>query len=64
VRSVDFFAFGIVRGLSNPNYGGSPKHSRLRQEPPGAQNERPEGSDDPEGRQKNRRVEVVLNTCK
>jgi outer membrane protein OmpA-like peptidoglycan-associated protein len=31
---------------------------------PVAQNERPDGSDDPEGRQKNRRVEVVLNTCK
>jgi outer membrane protein OmpA-like peptidoglycan-associated protein len=31
---------------------------------PVAQNERPDGSDDPEGRQKNRRVEVVLNTCR
>jgi outer membrane protein OmpA-like peptidoglycan-associated protein len=31
---------------------------------PVAQNERPDGSDDPEGRQKNRRVEVVVNTCK
>jgi outer membrane protein OmpA-like peptidoglycan-associated protein len=31
---------------------------------PVAQNERSDGSDDPEGRQKNRRVEVVLNTCK
>jgi outer membrane protein OmpA-like peptidoglycan-associated protein len=27
-------------------------------------NERIDGSDDPEGRQKNRRVEVVVNTCK
>jgi hypothetical protein len=24
----------------------------------------PDGSGDPEGRQKNRRVEVALNTCK
>ena len=31
---------------------------------PVAQNERSDGSDDPEGRQKNRRVEVVVNTCK
>jgi outer membrane protein OmpA-like peptidoglycan-associated protein len=31
---------------------------------PVAQNERPDGTDDPDGRQKNRRVEVVLNTCK
>jgi outer membrane protein OmpA-like peptidoglycan-associated protein len=31
---------------------------------PVAQNEKPDGSDDPEGRQKNRRVEVVVNTCK
>jgi outer membrane protein OmpA-like peptidoglycan-associated protein len=31
---------------------------------PVAQNERPDGSDDLEGRQKNRRVEVALNTCK
>jgi outer membrane protein OmpA-like peptidoglycan-associated protein len=31
---------------------------------PVAQNEKPDGSDDPDGRQKNRRVEVVLNTCR
>ncbi len=31
---------------------------------PVADNTRPDGSDDPDGRQKNRRVEVVLNTCK
>jgi outer membrane protein OmpA-like peptidoglycan-associated protein len=31
---------------------------------PVAQNEKADGSDDPEGRQKNRRVEVVVNTCK
>ena len=31
---------------------------------PVAQNEKSDGSDDPEGRQKNRRVEVVVNTCK
>jgi len=30
---------------------------------PVAANERPDGSDDPDGRQKNRRVEVVINTC-
>jgi outer membrane protein OmpA-like peptidoglycan-associated protein len=30
---------------------------------PIAPNEQPDGSDDPEGRQKNRRVEVVINTC-
>lgn len=30
---------------------------------PIAPNTKPDGSDDPEGRQKNRRVEVVLNTC-
>lgn len=30
---------------------------------PVAPNARPDGSDDPAGRQKNRRVEVVLNTC-
>jgi outer membrane protein OmpA-like peptidoglycan-associated protein len=29
-----------------------------------APNQNPDGSDDPEGRQKNRRVEVVLDTCK
>jgi outer membrane protein OmpA-like peptidoglycan-associated protein len=31
---------------------------------PVAQNEKSDGSDDPEGRQKKRRVEVVVNTCK
>jgi outer membrane protein OmpA-like peptidoglycan-associated protein len=31
---------------------------------PVADNAKPDGSDDPQGRQKNRRVEVVLNTCK
>lgn len=31
---------------------------------PIAPNAKPDGSDDPEGRQKNRRVEVVLDTCK
>ena len=30
---------------------------------PVASNTRPDGSDDPAGRQKNRRVEVVLNLC-
>jgi outer membrane protein OmpA-like peptidoglycan-associated protein len=30
---------------------------------PIAPNEKPDGSDDPEGRQKNRRVEVVIDTC-
>ena len=30
---------------------------------PVAPNQRPDGSDDPDGRQKNRRVEVVINTC-
>lgn len=30
---------------------------------PIAPNAQPDGSDDPEGRQKNRRVEVVINTC-
>lgn len=30
---------------------------------PVAPNERPDGSDDPDGRQKNRRVEIVVNTC-
>jgi len=30
---------------------------------PVAQNQFPDGADDPEGRQKNRRVEVVTNTC-
>jgi outer membrane protein OmpA-like peptidoglycan-associated protein len=30
---------------------------------PVASNEKVDGSDDPDGRQKNRRVEVVLNTC-
>lgn len=30
---------------------------------PIAPNARPDGSDDPEGRQKNRRVEVVIDTC-
>jgi flagellar motor protein MotB len=28
-----------------------------------APNQRADGSDDPHGRQKNRRVEVVINTC-
>ena len=31
---------------------------------PVAPNSKPDGSDDPEGRQKNRRVEVVLDLCK
>ena len=31
---------------------------------PVAPNTHPDGSDDPEGRQKNRRVEVVVNTCR
>jgi outer membrane protein OmpA-like peptidoglycan-associated protein len=30
---------------------------------PVAPNQHPDGSDDPEGRQRNRRVEVVINTC-
>lgn len=30
---------------------------------PIATNEHPDGTDDPDGRQKNRRVEVVINTC-
>lgn len=30
---------------------------------PVAPNEKPDGSDSPEGRQKNRRVEIVLSTC-
>ena len=30
---------------------------------PAVPNQRPDGSDDPDGRQKNRRVEVVINTC-
>jgi outer membrane protein OmpA-like peptidoglycan-associated protein len=30
---------------------------------PVAPNEHPDGSDDPDGRQRNRRVEVVINTC-
>lgn len=30
---------------------------------PIAPNERPDGSDDPDGRQQNRRVEIVVNTC-
>ena len=30
---------------------------------PVAPNAKPDGSDDPEGRQKNRRVDVVVNTC-
>jgi OmpA-OmpF porin, OOP family len=31
---------------------------------PIAPNTKPDGSDDPAGRQKNRRVEVVVDTCK
>jgi outer membrane protein OmpA-like peptidoglycan-associated protein len=30
---------------------------------PVAPNAKPDGSDDPQGRQKNRRVEVVLDLC-
>jgi outer membrane protein OmpA-like peptidoglycan-associated protein len=30
---------------------------------PVAPNQRPDGTDDPDGRQRNRRVEVVINTC-
>ncbi len=30
---------------------------------PVAENVKPDGSDDPDGRQRNRRVEVVINTC-
>lgn len=31
---------------------------------PVAPNNKPDGSDDPQGRQKNRRVEVIVDTCK
>ncbi|HLK24527.1 MAG TPA: OmpA family protein, partial [Caulobacteraceae bacterium] len=31
---------------------------------PIAPNTRPDGSDDPEGRQKNRRVDILFSTCK
>jgi outer membrane protein OmpA-like peptidoglycan-associated protein len=31
---------------------------------PVAPNTKPDGSDDPQGRQKNRRVEVILDLCK
>lgn len=31
---------------------------------PVAPNAKPDGSDDPQGRQKNRRVEVILDLCK
>jgi outer membrane protein OmpA-like peptidoglycan-associated protein len=30
---------------------------------PVAPNQTPDGADDPDGRQRNRRVEVVINTC-
>ena len=35
----------------------------LGQRNPVAPNTRPDGSDDPEGRQKNRRIEIVIDTC-
>jgi flagellar motor protein MotB len=35
----------------------------LWREPTVGPNERADGSDDPDGRQRNRRVEVVINTC-
>jgi outer membrane protein OmpA-like peptidoglycan-associated protein len=31
---------------------------------PIADNQNPDGTDNPEGRQRNRRVEIVINTCK
>jgi outer membrane protein OmpA-like peptidoglycan-associated protein len=35
----------------------------LGQRNPVAPNTKPDGSDDPEGRQKNRRIEIVIDTC-
>jgi outer membrane protein OmpA-like peptidoglycan-associated protein len=35
----------------------------LGQRNPVASNTKPDGSDDPEGRQKNRRIEIVIDTC-
>jgi len=35
----------------------------LGQSNPVAPNTKPDGSDDPEGRQKNRRIEIVIDTC-
>jgi outer membrane protein OmpA-like peptidoglycan-associated protein len=39
------------------------KTSGFGKKRPIAPNTKPDGSDDPEGRQKNRRVDVVVNTC-
>jgi outer membrane protein OmpA-like peptidoglycan-associated protein len=58
-RAIAIRATLVARGLSTArlNIRG---YGKTR---PVADNEMPDGSDNPDGRQKNRRVEVVLNTC-
>ena len=58
-RAIAIRATLVARGLSTDrlNIRG---YGKTR---PVADNEMPDGSDNPDGRQKNRRVEVVLNTC-
>ncbi len=43
---------------------GESKIAGLGRKRPAAPNTKPDGSDDPAGRARNRRVEVVVNTCK
>lgn len=45
-------------------HAGESKTAGFGRKKPAAPNTKPDGADDPEGRAKNRRVEVVRNTCK
>jgi outer membrane protein OmpA-like peptidoglycan-associated protein len=51
-------AHGFLAGLPKVDVKG---YGKTR---PVAPNKKPDGSDDPAGRQKNRRVEVVADTCR
>ena len=54
-------AWLVANGFLQP---GGAKTAGFGRKRPAAPNTKPDGSDDPEGRAKNRRVEVVVNTCK
>jgi OOP family OmpA-OmpF porin len=43
---------------------GTPPSGALAEAPPVAANEHGDGSDDPEGRQRNQRVEILIDACK
>jgi outer membrane protein OmpA-like peptidoglycan-associated protein len=58
----------VLGPLVNPKAGKHPVTARVTRtsggkKRPVAPNAKPDGTDDPDGRQKNRRVEIVTNTC-